>query len=553
MGCFVSNKTEVIGTNISTTTLQHKSNRKTEELISQVHFINGSENKVTSFYKVLSKIGAGTYGCVYKVLCLKTKIIRAMKVIEKESLSQLEEEAGFIKEIDILRQIDHPSIMKIFEYFVDSKSYYVIMEYVNGGELYDTIIGWTEFSEKKAANIFSQIVSAVCNLHDKNIVHRDLKPENIMVEKVKNSDECRIKLIDFGSCYVLTPGSYLNLRVGTPYYIAPEVLNMKYTLKCDVWSCGVILYILLSGSPPFPGKHSEEIFANIRKGDFSFNYKEWINVSKEAKTFISQMLTSDPEKRLSIQECVKNPWLQKFKDKGKVDVTVMQTVLKNLKRLRAKEKIQKSAIAYIVHFFAKSAETTELRNTFLALDVNQDGKLTYEELKKGFAKVFGDNLSEIEFNNLVDEIDQDNNGFIEYHEFLRAAVNQQKMLDENNLKRAFQKLDENKDGCLSSNELKVLLGNTENVILDQILKKIDLNSDGQVSYVEFVELMRNFLETKYVKAKTMMDSKLSKLESNDEEIVGFTVNPKKNVGNIKLNQNLVSANISKIEENDEDL
>jgi calcium-dependent protein kinase len=201
-------------------------------------------------------LGQGAFGEVRKCINRHTKVIRAVKLIKKESMNK-EEEESFKHEITILKKLDHPNILKLYEVFEDEKRYYLVTELCKGGELFDEIVTKVCFSEKEAAAIIQQILQAVAYCHDLGIVHRDLKPENVLIDKELNNT---LKIIDFGTSTIYDKSSGpLKTTHGTSYYIAPEVLNKRYDDRCDVWSIGVILYILLSGKPPFDGDNDEEI------------------------------------------------------------------------------------------------------------------------------------------------------------------------------------------------------------------------------------------------------------------------------------------------------
>jgi serine/threonine protein kinase len=237
-------------------------------------FINLNHGKVTEEYEIEGLLGEGTYGRVVLAKHKKTNLKRALKIIQKKKGKAT---AQVLKtgEFEILKNLDHPNILRMFEMFSDDTHYYLVYEYCEGGELFDRIKKVKAFNEKIAANIFYQILLAVAYCHSRNITHRDLKPENILFMSKANEDQ--IKLIDFGVSVTFSKGTTLSDRQGTVrkrlkkvYYIAPEVLQKCYNEKCDVWSCGVILFIMLCGYPPFNGSTDATILSKIAEGKFEF-------------------------------------------------------------------------------------------------------------------------------------------------------------------------------------------------------------------------------------------------------------------------------------------
>jgi calcium-dependent protein kinase len=202
-------------------------------------------------------LGEGGYGKVYSCIHKETGSERVVKVIEKFLLND-DDMKMIVDETNILRSLDHPNIVKMHEFFEDINRFYIITEISKGGELFDEIIRRKQFTENDAAIIMKHIFHCVNYCHTNHIVHRDLKPENIMLEE--NKDFSQIKIIDFGFSRHFESDEIIHEKKGTPYYIAPEVINGQYNEKCDIWSCGVILYIILSGNPPFNGKNNKEIF-----------------------------------------------------------------------------------------------------------------------------------------------------------------------------------------------------------------------------------------------------------------------------------------------------
>lgn len=235
-------------------------------------------------------------------------------------------------------------------------------ELCQGGELFDKIIGEKKFTENKAAETMKQILGAVNYLHSKNIAHRDLKPENILYES--NKPNAEMKIVDFGTSIAYDPREKMKQRFGTAYYIAPEVLEKKYDSKCDIWSCGVILYILLCGYPPFNAANDELIMEKVRIGKYSYDSAEWNYVSKEAKDFISKLIEKDPKKRYSAIEALQDPWITKYADKQNCDLPTLAKSLNNMRNFRAEKKLQEATLMFFVNNLATKEEKTELLKVF---------------------------------------------------------------------------------------------------------------------------------------------------------------------------------------------
>ena len=228
----------------------------------------------------MGKVGQGQFGEVRKVMHRLTGRVMAMKIINKRTKVKTSTGFSFKNEIAILKQLDHPNIVSLYEVYSDNDFIYIVTEYLTGGELFDLVNNRKLFDEKAAAKVMKQILSAVSYCHHKNIAHRDIKPKNILFVEEKIGYD--VKIIDFGLSRLFQKDHNMYNTVGSPYYIAPEVLNQKYNQKCDVWSCGVILYILLSGMPPFTGSNKEELNDNIKTGMLRFNGPEWRKISRNA-------------------------------------------------------------------------------------------------------------------------------------------------------------------------------------------------------------------------------------------------------------------------------
>lgn len=204
-------------------------------------------------------------------------------------------------EVEILKNLNHPNIVRLFEVYENKDNIFLVQELCDGRELFDEISNRKKFSEMEAAIVTKQILQAIAYCHEKKVCHRDLKPENILIDpKSKGA----IKVIDFGTSHVFSKGNNMHQVYGTAYYIAPEVLSGEYNEMCDNWSIGVILYIMLTGKPPFPGKSDEIILEKVRNANYSFPEKDWSNLSPDSKDLVSKLMEKDFSKRLTAQQAL---------------------------------------------------------------------------------------------------------------------------------------------------------------------------------------------------------------------------------------------------------
>lgn len=324
-------------------------------------------------------------------------------------------------EVEILKNLDHPNIIKVFEFYQDSRFFYIVIELCSGGELFDKILNESKFDERKAAKTMEQILSAVNYCHKNKVVHRDLKPENILYDTKK--PDAVLKIVDFGTSVVFEAKQRMNQKLGTPYYIAPEVLDKNYDEKCDIWSCGVIMFIILCGYPPFNGQNDQVIMERVKIGKFNFDTQEWKQISQEAKNLISNMLQKDPAKRFSAEQCLQDKWFQMNQDKEVVDQKSLTISLNNLKSFRAGKKLQDATWAFLVNYMSTKDEKNELMKVFQSLDLNKDGKLSREELVIGYQKILNAGEAEEEVDKIMKAVDKNASGEIDYTEWVMATIN----------------------------------------------------------------------------------------------------------------------------------
>ncbi|CAD8052575.1 unnamed protein product [Paramecium primaurelia] len=448
-------------------------------------FVKEKEGSIGQHYIFGKVLGQGAFGKVWKVTHKTTGLVRAIKQIKKSSLIK-EEEQRLFSEMNILRNLDHPHIVKLFELYQDENNYYLVTEYLSGGELFDRIKKMSSFSESIAADYIRQILLATLHCHEQNIVHRDLKPENIIF--ISEDPQSQLKVIDFGTSRKFDNQKVMSKRLGTPYYIAPEVLGHSYTEKCDIWSCGVILYILLCGYPPFVGKTENQILDRVKLGKFTFDPEDWETVSKEAKEFITKLLRMDPNKRLSAKQALDDPWLAKYAPSTQVN----KKALNNLRQFQAETILKQALMSYMITQMSTQKELQDLQEEFQRLDENNDGFLSKEELLKGYLQIQTDHkLVEDEVERILQIIDINQSGQIDFSEFCMAAMNQEKLLSVQRVEQAFKIFDQNGDGFISKKELEAVMGDLGDDVWNQILTDCDNNGDGQISYEEFVKMLKN--------------------------------------------------------------
>ena len=447
-------------------------------------FIGRVEGKLQDKYEIVEEIGAGGFSRVLKVKNKNTGVLYACKEMQKKKLTDME---GFTREINIMIKLDHPNIIKLYEVYETETYVYIIMELCTGGELFDRIIDNTDqgkqFSEKQAASIFQQMMSAINYCHKNGIVHRDLKPENLLyLTKDANSP---IKVIDFGMSKKFDKKNYMNEKVGTAYYISPEVLKGKYDEKCDVWSAGVILYIIICGYPCFNGDTDEEIFEAIIKGKIIFPSPEWDNVSDDAKNLIKKMCTS-PDKRLTAEQVLKEKWVNEHAPNSKNAVLPLKA--DGFKNYADSSKLRKAVLTFIASRLSED-EVKNIKKIFQSIDDNNDGKLSLEEMKEAVAKTAGFKPEYIE--SIFKSIDTDNSGNIEYTEFIAASLEKNVYMNEQKLKDAFKLFDADNSGKISKSEIsKVLNMSMNSKEVENIINKYDLNKDGEIDFKEFMNMMK---------------------------------------------------------------
>ena len=526
-------------------------------------------------YQKIKRIGKGSYGSVFKVMKKNTNLIRAMKVIPKNFQKDNDE---ILREINILKNLDHPNVMKIYEFFEDDKNYYLIQEFCDGGDL-DTILnGKKIYCEFLVKFIMYQVLLAINYLHSNNIVHQDIKKKNITIitldedkknlklepkdimkqfiklkteqfeynnpistnddvfirinedkeaqEELKKSKGLKnlskkvkeylndlskreVKVIDFGEAlFMVQKKRYIDDISGTINYLSPELIRGQMIKELDEWACGVLMYYLLVGHPPFDGKTEDEIFDAIQRQPLDLNIEELKNVSNECKDLISKLLERDVKKRIKAKNALEHNF---FKGGIKIKKIVCgmenrqtEKVLNTWIRLQKTHKqsnknagmFKKAVIAYMALNFVEKEEEKKMKNLFYKLS-NGDNKflITRENFSKTIREVTN-NYSDEEINDLFNKLDENKNGIIEYEELVRGFSDRKKLLNEKNMKEAFNFFDKDKNGYINWEEIsKVVFQNKKmpKFFMKQFLEEISQENgkDVNITFEDFCKIIKN--------------------------------------------------------------
>ena len=557
------------------------SNRKNKPLKSLSNLPIGTVNVIRKQigdpninYTVIKALGHGSFGHVFKVVHKITGNIRSIKVIPKNNIKTGITKDEIIQEINIIKSLDHPHIIKMFEFYIDENNYYLVNEFCSEGDLNEKMHKMKFVSEYIAKLLMFQIFNAVRYLHSKKIIHGDLKLENIMVDfileeqnlkndtplherkksftsvikndskeiddyiskhdfiksytteetcdtidKVKNSTiydknekdlknnnnnikiiknlkNYELKLIDFGCSKMFTTYKRnFEDTIGTLVYCSPEVLLNNYNEKCDIWSCGIIFYLLLSGNFPFSGKTENEIIEKILNPKIEFNLPIFNNISEEAKDLIKKCLIYDKNKRISAEEALTHPFFSNIDPNNLYNENIeIKQVLFSLKNFSKHSKFYQVVLAFLSHNYAEKGELEKLKKIFYKIDTNLDGKLSKEELMNAY-KLSGIKIKKSQLDKIINSMDFDNNGYIEYEEFIRATIPKENLFTDINLKTAFDMFDLDKNGSISLSEIKEVLGikkNDDDKVIQELMNEVHRTGNEEITFEQFKESMLNY-------------------------------------------------------------
>ncbi|KAH9736557.1 calcium-dependent protein kinase 13 [Citrus sinensis] len=430
-------------------------------------------------YLVDRELGRGEFGVTYLCIDRDTRELLACKSISKRKLRTAVDIDDVRREVAIMKHLPkNSSIVSLKEACEDDNAVHLVMELCEGGELFDRIVARGHYTERAAA--------ALCHKH--GVIHRDLKPENFLFANKKENSP--LKAIDFGLSIFFKPGERFSEIVGSPYYMAPEVLKRNYGPEIDIWSAGVILYILLCGVPPFWAESEQGVAQAILRGLIDFKRDPWPNVSESAKSLVRQMLEPDPKLRLTAKQVLEHPWLQNAKKAP--NVPLGDVVRSRLKQFSMMNRFKRKALRVIAEFLSVE-EVEDIKEMFKKIDSDNDGVVSTDELKAGLRN-FGSQLAESEVQMLIEAVDTNGKGTLDYGEFLAVLLHLRRMANDEHLHKAFSYFDKDGNGYIEPNELRDALmedgADDCTDVANDIFQEVDTDKDGLISYDEFVAMMK---------------------------------------------------------------
>ena len=523
-------------------------------------------------YEKIQRIGKGSYSSVYKVRNKNTNLIRAMKIIPKNFQKDNTE---IMREINILKNLDHPNVMKIYEFLEDDKNYYLIEEFCDEGDLETALDNKKIYCEFLVKFIMYQVFLAVNYLHSNNIVHQDIKKKNISIIKLevekeddkgnqqfkerrmkrlksekltflnplKNRDDIFIKInedkeiqeefntkklirnlskkakehlyelskrcvkvIDFGEA-IFMPQKKKNIEdiAGTLNYLSPEIIKGQMIKELDEWACGVLMYYLLSAKFPFDGKTEDEIFYNIESQELNLNIPEFEIISDDCKDLISKLLERDVNKRIKAKKALEHNFFKTgikmkkiiggMENKQTEKVLNAWIKLQNTHRQSNAGIFKKAVLAYMALNFVEKEEEKKMKNLFYKLS---GGNRNFLITKENFAltiKQVSDNYTDEEIDKLFDKLDDNKSGIIEYEELVRGFSDREKLLNEKNMRQAFNFFDKDKNGTISWQEISdVVFKNKKmpKIFMSQFLEEISSESgkDVNITFEDFCKIIK---------------------------------------------------------------
>ena len=453
---------------------------------------------IREIYKFKDLLGSGHFGTVrtaYRRYEKPPHKLYAVKSISKKHLSE-KDLKDLTREVDIISSLDHPNVIKFYETYHDQFYFHIVTELCRGKDLLGKLLENNgRLSEKKCAIIIMKILHAISYCHSRGITHRDLKPENIIFES--KDEDSELKLIDFGLSRKYFMNEKMHTILGTPYYVAPDVLKGNYDEKCDIWSIGTITYLLLCGEPPFKGNSNNEIFKKILYNEINFSNYGWRGVSEDAKNFIKYCCIKEPNKRPTAQEALSHKWFNCLLSTVHSNEFIDKNILENLKKFKPMHKFTKLVMKYLINTLGHK-ELKPYKRAFYAFDFSHSGSINVDEIKKGF-KLDGEEISDEKIKNIMYASDDPNRQSLDYSEFILCCLDLKKIVNKDKIDNAFHYFDVDNNGVIDVNDLKTCMLRfgkkvVEDECIAQTIIKFTNNSNLiEINYKQFLEIFKEII------------------------------------------------------------
>ncbi|GAV64556.1 Pkinase domain-containing protein [Cephalotus follicularis] len=463
----------------------------------------GFSNNFVAHYELEDEVGRGHFGftCSAKAKkgSLKSQDV-AVKVIPKSKMTTAISIEDVRREVKILQALTgHKNLVQFYDAYEDDDNVYVVMELCKGGELLDRILArGGKYSEEDAKVVMVQILSVVAYCHLQGVVHRDLKPENFLF--TSKEENCPLKAIDFGLSDYVKPDERLNDIVGSAYYVAPEVLHRSYGTEADMWSVGVIAYILLCGSRPFWARTESGIFRSVLKADPIFDEAPWPSLSSDAIDFVKRLLNKDYRKRLTAAQALSHPWLANHHD---LKMPLDMIVYKLIKAYICSSSLRKSALGALSKTLTIS-QLAYLREQFTLLGPNKSGFISMQNFKTAVMKNFTDSMKDARVLDYVNVVSSLQYRKLDFEEFCAAAISVHQLEGlsswEEHARHAYELFDKDGNRPIMIEELASELGLSPSVPVHVVLQDWIRHSDGKLSFLGFVRLLHGVSSRTFQKA-----------------------------------------------------
>lgn len=465
----------------------------------------GFSKQFMNHYELGGEIGRGHFGYTCSAKGKKGSLKGhevAVKVIPKSKMTTAIAIEDVRREVKILRALTpHKNLVQFYDSYEDDDNVYLVMELCKGGELLDRILSrGGKYSEEDAKSVLIQILSVVSYCHLQGVVHRDLKPENFLfTSKDENSP---LKAIDFGLSDYVKPDERLNDIVGSAYYVAPEVLHRSYGTEGDMWSIGVIAYILLCGSRPFWARTESGIFRAVLKADPTFDESPWPTLSPEAADFVKRLLNKDYRKRLTAAQALCHPWLS---NRQELKIPLDMIVYKLVKAYICSSSLRKTALGALAKTLT-IPQLAYLREQFTLLGPNKSGFISMQNFRTAGMKYVTDAMKDSRVLDYAASVSNLQYRKIDFEEFCSAAISVYQLEGmetwEQHAHHAYEIFEKNGNRSIMIEELASELGLSPSVPIHVVLKDWIRHSDGQLSYLGFVRLLHGISARPFQKAST---------------------------------------------------